>query len=243
MKVNNVSIVTPVYNGSEHVLSFYKHIRKISESLKIIFVDDASSDNTLEIIEHICESDAGVHLVRMLDNKGPAMCRFIGAKKANTKYISLIDIDDKPEPKKFCHQTQFMERTEAVWSYHGRVHSDGKVVDQEIKSDYELYTQRYIGLSSVMIRYDVVEALKPTNDFRHGEDYMCWFRLNAEYGLPVFVPGLSYSYYINPKGLSANKIKQAYYVFLIYTSKSRSKVSFSKGLLYFLLYVKNKVLS
>ena len=98
MSINEISIIVPVFNAS---FSLPKCIQSIKdqtflEPFETIFVDDCSSDNSLEIIKE--EKLKNSSLFQLKKNFGPAYARNYALSKANGKYVFFLDADDELEP-------------------------------------------------------------------------------------------------------------------------------------------------
>lgn len=91
-----VSIIIPIYNGEKYIEDCFKSIKaQTLNEVEIIFVDDGSTDNSLNILNHIKRknNDMNIKIVEQT-NQGPALARKKGISIANGGYIGFIDIDD-----------------------------------------------------------------------------------------------------------------------------------------------------
>lgn len=88
-----ITYVVPVFNSSKTIEKCINSIIKFaSEKDEIIVVDDASTDNTVEILERLfCDQ---IVLKKNLVNRGVSYCRNLGIANSSGKYISFIDSDD-----------------------------------------------------------------------------------------------------------------------------------------------------
>lgn len=99
----DVSIVVPVLNEEASVYELSNRIlsvcEKINVSCEIIFVDDGSRDNTLQVIEKISEEKPNIKFISFTRNFGHQAALFAGLEKCAGEYIVLIDGDlqDPPE--------------------------------------------------------------------------------------------------------------------------------------------------
>ena len=90
-----LSIISPIYNKERYILRFLKSIQYQNfDDLEIIFVDDNSVDNSIDIIEKYQKDDERIVLVKNNKNKGTFISRNIGVLKARGKYIMISDSDD-----------------------------------------------------------------------------------------------------------------------------------------------------
>lgn len=91
------SVIIPVYNGSGslsellgEVDSFFKMIGKSHE---VIFVDDCSTDGSMEIIEGLAKSRTDVKAIRFNRNKGQQYALLKGLAMAEGTYAVTMDDD------------------------------------------------------------------------------------------------------------------------------------------------------
>lgn len=90
-----ISVIIPVYNMEKYLARCLDSIlTQTYRNLEIILVNDASTDESLTIIEHYVKSDARIKLVSHEKNKGLFQARISGSEVANGKYITFVDSDD-----------------------------------------------------------------------------------------------------------------------------------------------------
>jgi len=91
-----VSIITPTYNGERFIERAIKSVLwQTFNDWELIVVDDASTDQTVEIIKRYCEKDKRIKLIELKENTGgPAIPRTIACKEAKGKLIAFLDQDD-----------------------------------------------------------------------------------------------------------------------------------------------------
>ena len=71
------------------------------KDFELIVVDDASSDNSIAIVERFVKSDARIKLIRHEYNQGQGVARNTGVVYACGKYIYFFDSDDLLMPHTF----------------------------------------------------------------------------------------------------------------------------------------------
>lgn len=90
-----LSIIVPCYNEEESIDIFYNKISEILSSFcndyELIFVDDGSTDLTLDKIKNI--NNDRVKFVSFSRNFGKEAALLAGFEKAKGEYISLLDVD------------------------------------------------------------------------------------------------------------------------------------------------------
>src|SRR3989344_5645961 len=106
-----LSAVVPVYNEKESLNVFYdelaKEIQKLDKNYEIIFVDDGSSDSSLDILKQIERTNKQVKVYSFRRNQGKAEALTFGFQKAQGDYVITLDADlqDKPsEVNKFLEE-------------------------------------------------------------------------------------------------------------------------------------------
>jgi glycosyltransferase involved in cell wall biosynthesis len=99
---NMISFLIPAFNEEESLDHFYEELTKVIPSLtdeyEILFVDDGSTDSTLEILKSFAEKDKHVKIFSFRRNLGKAEALSFGFFKAKGDYIITLDADlqDKP---------------------------------------------------------------------------------------------------------------------------------------------------
>lgn len=106
MKKKILSIIVPCFNEEECLPLFYEEIKKVQESFikeninfELIFVDDGSSDNTLNVIKKIKKDNNFIHYISFSKNFGKEAAIYAGLKKASGDYVALMDADLQDPPK------------------------------------------------------------------------------------------------------------------------------------------------
>lgn len=97
-----LSVVAPMHNEEGNALLLYNGIREAIKDLgrpyEIIFVNDASKDQTLSVIKQIADHDAHFHYVDLESNVGENWALFAGISKATGDVIVTIDGDCQNDP-------------------------------------------------------------------------------------------------------------------------------------------------
>ena len=98
----DVSIVIPLYNEEENVQPLYKEIAEVidSQSLKyeVIFIDDGSSDKTVEKLREVAADDPRVTLLVFTKNFGQTASTAAGIDHARGNVIVPMDGDLQNDP-------------------------------------------------------------------------------------------------------------------------------------------------
>ena len=97
-----ISVVIPVYNEVESVEQLYKELIEVLssfDSYQIIFVDDGSSDGSVNVIKKIVENDINTKIIQFHRNYGKSAALGEGFKNADGEYIVTMDADLQDDPK------------------------------------------------------------------------------------------------------------------------------------------------
>lgn len=112
-----LSVVVPCYNEEENVPYFYEELFKQEEKLKalqveieLIYIDDGSSDHTVEEVKKLHEKDDRVHLVSFSRNFGKEAGIYAGLQKAKGDYIVMMDADLQDPPALLPEMFSYLEK-------------------------------------------------------------------------------------------------------------------------------------
>ena len=90
-----VSIVIALYNKEKYLLRLLRSIQnQIFKNIEIIFVDDSSTDNSINIVKTFQINDRRISIIRNKKNKGTLISRNLGILKSIGNYILIPDADD-----------------------------------------------------------------------------------------------------------------------------------------------------
>ena len=99
-----LSIIVPVYNmAAEGKLEYciQSLFRQTFTDLEIIAVDDASTDNSLEILYQLTKQDNRLKVIASPENHHQGGARNLGIKAAQGEFIGMMDSDDWAAPDMF----------------------------------------------------------------------------------------------------------------------------------------------
>lgn len=100
IKKQSFSIVIPCYNESKNITKLYKEIiiALTDYSYEIIYVDDASSDDSFNYYAEIM-IDPKVKIIKQEFNSGQSSCLSLGVNSAKNNIIVTLDGDCQNDPK------------------------------------------------------------------------------------------------------------------------------------------------
>lgn len=99
----DLSIVTTLYCSAKYAEEFYRRInaeaQKLTDSYEIVFVNDGSPDESLNIVRRICVSDTRVKVLDLSRNYGHHRAMMCGIQHAKGDRVFLIDVDLEELPE------------------------------------------------------------------------------------------------------------------------------------------------
>lgn len=103
MKKTLLSILIPNYNHSVYLPECLSSVlQSTSKNLEIVIVDDASTDNSIQIIESFLKKDTRIKLIKNKTNKGVNRTLNDSLKKISGEYVFGLSADDKILPGFFA---------------------------------------------------------------------------------------------------------------------------------------------
>jgi glycosyltransferase involved in cell wall biosynthesis len=179
-----VSVILPIYNASETIsTAIHSLFAQTWRSLEIIAVNDASTDDTSDVLRHLhrsCPRDISFRIVDQPENLGAYAARNAGLAVARGNLITTHDSDDWSHPSKLSLQVAALEGGAGVAciSFWSRVTPE--LVCHRWRLEDEGWVHR--NLSSLMFRRDVVDRLGFWDEVRVNADSEYLARIEAAYG-------------------------------------------------------------
>ncbi len=111
--MKKVDLVVPCYNEQESIPLFYNEIKKVSKDINakinIIFVNDGSKDNTLEIMKDLAKKDNIVKYISFSRNFGKEAAMYAGLKESTGDYVTVMDVDLQDPPSLLKEMIRLIE--------------------------------------------------------------------------------------------------------------------------------------
>lgn len=105
-----VSVVMAAFNGARHLRAAVDSIlNQTLPTLELIVVDDASIDETPQILADYAATDPRVRIIRNTTNLGPFASGNRGLDAARAPLIARMDADDISHPERLARQVGFLE--------------------------------------------------------------------------------------------------------------------------------------
>lgn len=111
-----ISIIVPCCNEEKAIPLFYSEIKRVCTEHQILyellFVNDGSTDGTLERMKELAECDSNVCYLSFSRNFGKESAMFAGFCNASGDYIAVMDADLQDPPKLLPEMLRILESGE-----------------------------------------------------------------------------------------------------------------------------------
>lgn len=161
MNKGKLTLIVPCYNEEEALPIFYqetiKVLKTIDYSYELLFIDDGSKDQTLNILKDISDSDPDVTYLSFSRNFGKEAAMFAGFCNATGDYVAVMDADMQDPPSLLPQMLEILETGEYDSVATRRVSRDG---EPPIRS---FFARQFYKIINKISDADVVDGAR---DFR-----------------------------------------------------------------------------
>lgn len=114
--MKTLDIVVPCYNEEEMLQIFYKEVSDNLKNIKwnVIFVNDGSNDNTLEVIKELKNSYDNVKYISFSRNFGKESAIYAGLDYSTEDYAVLMDADLQDPPSLIPKMMEYIKEYDIV---------------------------------------------------------------------------------------------------------------------------------
>ena len=179
-----ISVVIPCFNSTttiERALRSVEH--QTTKPHEVLVVDDASSDNTVSIIEQFARtSSLNIRVIKQSVNGGPSVARNAAWNVATGEFVAFLDADDQWHPQKLEFQISAFQLVPDAsmcttgYVFNSQPTSWDHIINSDITYQRNSFWKYAIANRSetptVMFRNTV--TLRFPTDQRHAEDYYLW---------------------------------------------------------------------
>ena len=212
-----ISVIMSTYNGSKSLSAAINSLLKQTfDDFELIICDDASSDNSLEIIENLAKKDKRIKVITNSKNLGLANSLNNCLEIATGPYIARMDDDDISHPQRLERQIMFMKENPryAIVGTSVRYFDENGVWGKKIRSGERTLVDIYCGKTfthpSVLMRR---EALDKVDNYTvshltiRGQDYDLWCKLYYEGFVGYNMSEILLDYYESKSSIKRRKFR------------------------------------
>lgn len=157
-----LSLVVPCYNEGPALDLFYTEVDRVSKEmpcidLEIIFVDDGSTDDTLEKARALAARDSRVNYLALSRNFGKEAAMYAGLQNATGDLVAILDADLQDPPSLLPEMVAAIQNEGYDSVATRRVSRDG---EPKIRS---FFARRFYALMARISDTDIVDGAR---DFR-----------------------------------------------------------------------------
>lgn len=232
-----VSVIMPSYNTGRFIAeSIGSVLAQTYTNWELLIVDDASTDNTDEVVQRVIQSVANkvchpersasvvegssteepyqrIRYIKNDRNRGAAYSRNLALREANGEWIAFLDSDDLWLPEKLEKQLKFMNDNGYKFSGTGRVHidEDDNPLNRYIRSPHHvgklgMFLYCWPGCLTVIYHAPTV-GLVQIADLKKNNDYAIWLKVVKKCDFYAFDEVLS-KYRVRKKSISHDSFKK-----------------------------------
>jgi glycosyltransferase involved in cell wall biosynthesis len=130
-----VSVIVAMYNAAAWLPRFIRSLRtQTLKDFEVVFVDDASTDDSAAIVEGYASADAHFRLLRHENNRGAGAARNTGICAAAGETVCFADPDDLlPENSLEVRYSAYRKHKAIVRACHDEVTEDWKLLNRETR--------------------------------------------------------------------------------------------------------------
>ena len=239
-----ISVIIPYFKKKtlikRTILSVLRQKYKLFE---ILIVDDDTNKSELKYIKSLKKLDNRIKIIINKKNFGAGISRNIGIKNSSGSYIAFLDADDYWKKNKLDNQLNFMLKNKlniSHTSYEIINSNDRKLGFRPAKDYYDfekLLVSCDIGLSTVMIRKNILKGNLLFPNIKTKEDFVLWLKL-LQKGFQIRALKKKLVYWTKTKNSlsssSLQKLKDAFQVYNKYM-----KFNLFKSIVYTLIFSMN----
>ena len=111
-----ISIIVPCFNEQEVIPIFFNELektrKKLNTDFEYIFIDDGSTDRTLDVIRSLSKEKNYVRFISFSRNFGKESALYAGLKASNGSLVTVMDADLQDPPELLPQMIELIETTD-----------------------------------------------------------------------------------------------------------------------------------
>jgi glycosyltransferase involved in cell wall biosynthesis len=185
--------------------------------VEYIIINDASDDDTSDILSRCSRKDKRITIITNAKNLGLTKSLNLGIGASKGEYIARQDADDVSHPERLAKQIEYLTRNKDVMMLgtgghlmdeSGNVLRREHVVTGKNRLKKRLWKRNQFIHGSVVIRRSCLNDVGLYNEeFKSAQDYDLFLRISEKYAVDN-LPDPLYSYRLNPTAISSTKSRE-----------------------------------
>jgi len=217
-----VSVIMPYYKKKKYIeLAVNSVIQQTYKNFELIIVHDDENKEDLNFLKNLIKKDKRIKLYINKKNLGAGKSRNKGIKLSQGSLIAFLDADDLWTRNKLKKQIFFMKKNLvdiSHTSYH-IINSDNKIIGSRRAKDMNhklLLNSCDIGLSTVIIKKELITNKIKFANINTKEDYVLWLKITLNNKKIFALKNNLTKWRKLNDSLSASKIQKLYDGYLVY---------------------------
>lgn len=182
----DVTVIIPCHNDGDYVGQAIESVLTQTDvPREVIVVDDASIDNTRDVVHRYAQMTAGqslgrVTLISQKENGGVSKARNDAFDRSEGAYIAFLDADDLWLPTKTARQLELFKQHPDAAGTHCRLFNFRNEIDDQDREETELAKDdppledmlhhHWVTTSTAMVRREALERFRFDETTGHAED-------------------------------------------------------------------------
>ena len=109
-----ISVVVPCFNEEESIPLFFEEMERVrtsmGEEFEYIFINDGSSDKTLDVLQELNLLNPCAHFLSFSRNFGKEAALYAGLQHATGDYVTVMDVDLQDPPELLIEMKQKLDQ-------------------------------------------------------------------------------------------------------------------------------------
>ena len=247
-----ISVIIPYYKKKEYIISSINSaLNQTYKNLEIIIIYDDLNKEDLNLLKKIKKKDKRIKIYINKKNLGAGRSRNKGIKLSKGIFVAFLDSDDLWKKNKLKKQIFFMKKNgiNASHTSYTIINSNNKIIGSRNAKDmsYKLLLKSCdIGLSTVVLKKEIITSKIKFANIKTKEDYVLWLKITLNNNKIFALKDNLTKWRKLENSLSSSKLQKIYDGYLVYRKYMNFNLLKSFGFLmllsfnYFLKDIKNK---
>ena len=247
-----ISVIIPYYKKKEYIISSINSVlNQTYKNLEIIIIYDDLNKEDLNLLKKIKKKDKRIKIYINKKNLGSGRSRNKGIQLSKGIFVAFLDSDDLWKKNKLKKQIFFMKKNgiNASHTSYTIINSNNKIIGSRNAKDmsYKLLLKSCdIGLSTVVLKKEIITSKIKFANIKTKEDYVLWLKITFNNNKIFALNDNLTKWRKLEDSLSSSRLQKIYDGYLVYRKYMNFNLLKSFGFLmllsfnYFLKEIKNK---
>ena len=247
-----ISVIIPYYKKKEYIISSINSVlNQTYKNLEIIIIYDDLNKEDLNLLKKIKKKDKRIKIYINKKNLGAGRSRNKGIKLSKGIFVAFLDSDDLWKKNKLKKQIFFMKKNgiNASHTSYTIINSNNKIIGSRNAKDMsykQLLKSCDIGLSTVVLKKEIITSKIKFANIKTKEDYVLWLKITFNNNKIFALKDNLTKWRKLEDSLSSSRLQKIYDGYLVYRKYMNFNLLKSFGFLmllsfnYFLKDIKKK---